>query len=52
MVRHVRHAHKAWAEKEWGSVEKLACLVCGRQFSRKDNMLKHMKLHDLVLPSK
>lgn len=42
MDRHLRTAHKPYAEKNDIPNEEAVCDKCGKYFTRKDNLTKHI----------
>lgn len=43
MGRHVRAHHKRWAKEYLGLVVQPICQKCGEEFTRTDNLKKHMR---------
>ncbi|KAL8381527.1 hypothetical protein RB595_005682 [Gaeumannomyces hyphopodioides] len=47
MIRHVRAYHSGWAGKQPNlPQDDFACSICKQEFTRKDNLRKHTKLHE------
>ncbi|CAG8105876.1 unnamed protein product, partial [Penicillium salamii] len=45
--RHIKVAHKKLAGKLWGPMEPFVCTVCGKKFTREDNVQKHYKVQHI-----